>query len=49
MNKEYKIKSYVIDITEDEKEEIYKKLATIFIKMAQNDKGGWKKCLEKKV
>lgn len=45
MNKEYKIKSHVINTTEEEKEEIYKKLATIFIKMAQKDKGGGKKCL----
>lgn len=37
MKKEYKVRSFVIDSTEEEKEEVYEKLANIFIRMAQKE------------
>lgn len=37
MKKEYIVTSSVIENTEEEKEEIYEKLANIFISMAQNE------------
>lgn len=37
MNKEYKVTKHVTERTEEEKEEIYKELADIFIRMAQRD------------
>lgn len=37
MNREYKVTRYITDRTEEEKEEIYKGLARIFIEMAQRD------------
>ena len=35
MNKEYKVTRHIIERTEEEKEEVYKELANIFIRMAQ--------------
>ena len=37
MKKEYIVTSSVIETTEEEKEEIYEKLANIFISMAQKE------------
>lgn len=37
MKTEYKVRSFVIDNTEEEKEEVYEKLANIFIRMAQKE------------
>lgn len=37
MKTEYKVKSFVIDNTEEEKEEVYEKLANIFVRMAQKE------------
>lgn len=37
MKKEYKVTSYHPETTEEEKEEIYKELANIFIRMAQKE------------
>lgn len=37
MKTEYKVRSFVIDNTEDEKEEVYEKLANIFVRMAQKE------------
>lgn len=37
MKTEYKVRSFVIDSTEDEKEEVYEKLANIFVRMAQKE------------
>ena len=37
MKKEYKVTSYHPEVTEEEKEEIYKQIADIFIRMAQKD------------
>lgn len=37
MKKEYKVTSYVIESTEEEKEEVYEQLANIFIRMAQKE------------
>lgn len=37
MKTEYKVNSFVIDSTEDEKEEVYEKLANIFVRMAQKE------------
>ena len=45
MRTEYKVTSHVIDSTEEEKEEVYKELANIFIRMAQKE---WKKSLERR-
>ena len=44
MKKDYKVKRYISDKTETEKEEIYKEIANIFIRMAQKDlmKNAWK-------
>ena len=37
MNREYKVTRHFVEITEEEKEEIYEKVANIFIRMAQNE------------
>ena len=37
MKKEYKVTRHFVNTTEEEKEEIYKKMATIFVRMAQKD------------
>lgn len=37
MNKEYKITRHFANTTEEEKEEIYKEIANIFIRMAQKE------------
>jgi len=37
MKTEYKVRSFVIDNTEEEKEEVYEKLANIFVRMAQKE------------
>ena len=37
METEYKVTRYVANTTEEEKEEVYKELANIFIRMAQED------------
>lgn len=37
MNKEYKITRHFVNTTEEEKEEIYKEIANIFIRMAQKE------------
>lgn len=37
MNKEYKVTRHTIKTTEEEKEEVYKQLADIFIRMAQKE------------
>lgn len=37
MKMDYKVNSLVIDSTEEEKEEVYKKLANIFVRMAQKE------------
>lgn len=37
MKKEYKVTSYHPEVTEEEKEEIYKQIADIFIRMAQKE------------
>ena len=37
MNKEYKVTSHVVETTEEEKEEIYEKIANIFIRMARKE------------
>lgn len=38
MNKEYKVTRHIMESSEEEKEEIYKELANIFIRMAQKDR-----------
>ena len=38
MNKEYKVTRHVADTTEEEKEEVYKQLADIFIRMALKER-----------
>ena len=37
MKNEYKVTSFTIETTEEEKEEVYEKLANILIRMAQKD------------
>ena len=37
MKKEYKVTRYFVETTEEEKEEIYKQIANIFIRMAQKE------------
>lgn len=37
MKKEYKVTRHFVETTEEEKEEIYKEMANIFIRMAQKD------------
>ena len=37
MKREYKITRHFVDTTEEEKEEIYKEMANIFIRMAQKE------------
>lgn len=37
MKTEYKVRSFVIENTEEEKEEVYEKLANIFVRMAQEE------------
>ncbi len=37
MKKGYKVTRHFVDTTEEEKEEIYKEIAEIFIRMAQKD------------
>lgn len=37
MKKEYKVTRHFADTTEEEKEEIYKEMANIFIRMAQKE------------
>lgn len=37
MNKEYKVTRHFVNTTEEEKEEIYKEIANIFIRMAQKE------------
>jgi len=38
MNKEYKVTRHVADTTEEEKEEVYKQLADIFVRMALKER-----------
>ena len=38
MNKEYKVTRHVVDTTEEEKEEVYKQLADIFIRIALKER-----------
>ena len=47
MKKEYKVTRHFVNTTEEEKEEIYKEIATIFIRMAQKDLEKNKKKIEK--
>lgn len=53
MKKEYKVTRHVINTTEEEKEEIYKQLADIFIRMAlkerENERSWWKMSREQKI
>lgn len=37
MSKEYKVTRHTVETTEEEKEEVYKQLADIFIRMAQRE------------
>lgn len=37
MSKEYKVTRHTIETTEEEKKEVYKQLADIFIRMAQKE------------
>lgn len=37
MNREYKVTRHFVNTTEEEKEEIYEKIANIFIRMAQKE------------
>ena len=37
MKKEYKVTRHFVETTEEEKEEIYEKIADIFIRMAQKE------------
>lgn len=37
MKKEYKVTRHIVETTEEEKEEIYKQIASIFIMMAQKE------------
>lgn len=37
MSKEYKVTRHTVETTEEEKEEVYKQLAEIFIRMAQRE------------
>lgn len=37
MKKEYKVTRHFVETTEEEKEEIYEKVANIFIRMAQKE------------
>ena len=37
MSKEYKVTRHFVNTTEEEKEEIYKEIANIFIRMAQKE------------
>ena len=37
MKREYKVTRHFVETTEEEKEEIYKEIANIFIRMAQKD------------
>jgi len=37
MKREYKVTRHFVETTEEEKEEIYKEVANIFIRMAQKD------------
>ncbi len=37
MKTNYKVNSFIIDSTEEEKEEVYEKLANIFVRMAQKE------------
>lgn len=37
MNKNYKVTRHFVNTTEEEKEEIYKQIADIFIRMAQKE------------
>lgn len=37
MKREYKVTRHFVETTEEEKEEIYEKIADIFIRMAQKD------------
>ena len=38
MNKGYKVTRHIIESTEEEKEEVYKELANVFIRMAQKER-----------
>lgn len=40
MKKEYTVTRHVDDTTEEEKEEVYKQLAEIFVRMALKEKEG---------
>ena len=42
MNNEYKVTRHVIESTEEEKEEVYKELANLFIRMAQKERRDYK-------
>lgn len=37
MKMDYEVRSFVIDNTEEEKEEVYEQLANIFVRMAQEE------------
>lgn len=53
MKKEYKVTRHVANTTEEEKEEIYKQLADIFVRMAlkerENERKWWKMTKEQKI
>ena len=53
MKKEYKVTRHVANTTEEEKEEVYKQLANIFVRMAlkerENERKWWKMNKEQKI
>ena len=53
MKKEYKVTRHVANTTEEEKEEIYKQLEDIFVRMAlkerENERKWWKMTKEQKI
>ena len=53
MKKEYKVTRHVVNTTEEEKEEVYKQLANIFVRMAlkerENERKWWKMTKEQKI
>lgn len=51
MKKEYKVTRHVVNTAEEEKEEIYKQLADIFIRMAlteRKNEGKWERWINKR-
>lgn len=51
MKKEYKVTRHVANTAEEEKEEIYKQLADIFIRMAlteRKNEGKWERWINKR-